>query len=1083
MRSKSSSPAPLLAIAILILFSLALMAIGWQHGQSPVSAAQGPQDQPGKLADWVVANTANGVEAEFLVILADQADLASANTFETKHQKGRFVRDTLLRKAQATQAPILAWLSERGIEHRSFYIVNAIWVKGTRDVADALAARADVARIEGNPIVRNNLTPQPTIQELHAAVNQLAPEAIEPGVNFIRAPEVWAQGFTGQGIVIGGADTGIQWDHPALKNHYRGWNGTTANHNYNWHDSIHSGGGACGPNTTAPCDDNNHGTHTVGTVLGDDGGTNQIGVAPGAKFIGCRNMDQGNGQPSTYIECMEWFLAPYPLGGTPAQGDPTKAPDITTNSWGCPPSEGCSPASLQAAVEAQRAAGIMMVVAAGNSGSSCSTVTDPPSFYAASYTVGAFSASTGTIASFSSRGPATIDGSNRLKPEISAPGVSVRSSIRGGGYSSFSGTSMATPHTAGAIALLWSARPALRHQIQQTIDVLSQSAVHVSSPACSSSGVPNNTYGWGRLDIKAAVDVASTCSFSIAPTSASFTAASGSITVGVTAGTGCDWTAMSDALWLTVSSGSSGSGNGMVSYSVANNTGAQRTGTIRIAGQFFTAIQDAFICPTITINPSTLPNGFVNTAYNHTFAQVGGAGTITWTLIAGLLPSGLSLNSATGVLSGASANSGVSGFTIKATDANGCTGTKAYTLTIEGLMYYSLPRPVRLLDTRAGAGNCDSISTPIAAGTSLTTLARTTCESITIPASAQAVTGNITVLNQTAQTGYLTVYPDGQAAPLAANMIYEPGGILSNNFTVGLSSDGKFNIFGERTIDAVVDISGYYAPPVTGGLYYHSLSKPIRLMDTRAGQGNCDNVNAPINAGNSLMTQARVTCEGLTIPAAAQAITGNATVLNGSGQAGYLTIYPNGMPVPLAANLIYFPGQILSNAFTVSLNANGEFNIFGERQIDMVIDVAGYYSNEATDANGTGLLFTPLVRPLRIFDTRPGQGNCDSVSMPITSGNSIAASGWLTCDGITIPATARTILGNVTVINQTAQSGYLTFYPDAVTQPLAANMIYAPGQLLSNAFVVGVNSGTGQFRIFAERTLDAIVDVSGYFAP
>src|SRR6185369_5658942 len=159
-------------------------------------------------------------------------------------------------------------------------------------------------------------------------------------------------------------------------------------------------------------------------------------------------------------------------------------------SWGCPPSEGCSPTSLQAAVEAQRAAGIMMVVAAGNSGSGCSTVTDPPSFYAASYTVGAFSASTGTIASFSSRGPVTADGSNRQKPEITAPGVSVRSSIRGNGYSSFSGTSMATPHTAGAVALLWSARPAYRHQIQQTIDVLSQSAVHVNSTACSSSGVP-----------------------------------------------------------------------------------------------------------------------------------------------------------------------------------------------------------------------------------------------------------------------------------------------------------------------------------------------------------------------------------------------------------------------------------------------------------------------------------------------------------------------------------------------------------------------------------------------------------------
>jgi subtilisin family serine protease len=1060
-----------------------LIAIGWQHGQSQVSAAQ---DQPTKLADWVIANTANGGEAEFLVILADQADLSPARTLGTKRQKGRFVRDTLLGKAQATQSPILDWLAQRRIEHRSFYIINAIWVKGTRDIADALAARADVARIEGNPKVRNNLTPQPTLEEIREAANQLAPEAIELGVNFIHAPDVWALGFTGQGIVIGGADTGIQWDHPALKNHYRGWDGATANHNFNWHDSIHSGGGSCGPNTTAPCDDDNHGTHTVGTALGDDGGANQIGVAPGAKFIGCRNMDQGNGQPSTYIECMEWFLAPYPIGGTPAQGDPAKAPDITTNSWGCPPSEGCSPASLQTAVEAQRAAGIMMVVAAGNSGSSCSTVTDPPSFYAASYTVGAFSASTGTIASFSSRGPATIDGSNRLKPDISAPGVSVRSAVRGGGYSSFSGTSMATPHTAGAVALLWSARPAYRHQIQQTIDLLNQAAVDVSSTACSSSGVPNNVYGWGRLDIKAAVDAAGGgCSYMIAPTAANFAAAGGSNTVGVTAGTGCAWTAVANAAWITVNSGSSGSGNGTVGYSVAANPGAQRSGTMTIAGQTFTVTQDANSCPAITVNPSILVNGLVSVAYSQTLTQTGGAGTITWSIIAGALPSGLSLNPGTGLLSGMPNATGVFSFTIQAMDANGCTGTRAYTVVISGagLMFYPLPKPIRLVDTRAGQGNCDSVSTPIAGGTSLTTLARTTCESVTIPATAQAVVGNLTVLNQTVQSGYLTIYPDGVPVPLAANMIYEPGQSLSNNFTVGLSSDGKFNVFGERTIDVVVDISGYFAPPGAGGLFYHPLPKPIRLLDTRAGQGNCDSVSAPIAAGTSLTTQARTTCETLTIPTAAQAIVGNATVINGSGQTGYLTIYPNGVPVPLAANMVYTPGQILSNAFTVSLNASGEFNIFGERTINMVIDVAGYYSNEANDANGAGLLFTPLVRPLRILDTRPAQGNCDAISTPITGGTSIAAPGRLTCESITIPSTAQTVLGNVTVINLTPDAGYLTLYAEGLPQPLAANMVYSPSQTLSNAFVVGLNSGSGQFRIFAERMLDAVVDVSGYFAP
>ncbi|MEP7337167.1 MAG: hypothetical protein ABI977_05435, partial [Acidobacteriota bacterium] len=153
-----------------------------------------------------------------------------------------------------------------------------------------------------------------------------------------------------------------------------------------------------------------------------------------------------------------------------------------------------------------------------------------------------------------------------------------------------------------------------------------------------------------------------------------------------------------------------------------------------------------------------------------------------------------------------------------------------------------------------------------------------------------------------------------------------------------------------------------------------------------------------------------------------------------------------------------------------------------ERQIDMVIDVAGYYSNEANDANGAGLLFTPLATPVRLLDTRAGQGNCDSVNAPITGGGSLSKLARMTCEGQIIPNNAQAVIGNVTVINQTGLAGYLTLYPTGQAAPLAANMIYQPSQLLSNAFVVGL-SGAGQFNIFAERTLEAIVDVSGFFAP
>jgi len=461
----------------------------------------------GKIAPWVMEHTANGQQAEFFVLLADQADLSPAANLLTKTEKGRFVYQTLLEKAQSTQGPILQWLRERKIENQSFYIVNAILVKGDRQLAETLAARPDVARVTGNPHIHNDLPERGPIEE--SPLQPGAPATIEPGITYTHAPDVWALGFRGETIVIAGADTGIRWTHDALKPHYRGWDGVNANHNFNWHDSIHDSiGNPCGNDSPEPCDDYFHGSHTIGTAIGDDGGTNQIGMAPGAKWIGCRNMDQGDGTPARYIECMEFFLAPYPLNCTPNEGDPALAPDITTNSWGCPASEGCVVGDeLQAAVEAQEAAGIQMVVAAGNSGSGCSTVSDPPSFYAASYTVGALNTGTDTIAGFSSRGPVTRDGSNRTKPDITAPGTGTRScdNTCDSCYTFASGTSMATPHIAGAMALLWSAIPSLQHQIQASRDALNSTTVQIQDASCGDPTPPNNVYGWGRINIAAAV--------------------------------------------------------------------------------------------------------------------------------------------------------------------------------------------------------------------------------------------------------------------------------------------------------------------------------------------------------------------------------------------------------------------------------------------------------------------------------------------------------------------------------------------------------------------------------------------------
>lgn len=471
-----------------------------------------PLNSVSKIAPWVIDHTATGQQAEFFVVLGDQADVSGAASLPTKAEKGRFVYQTLLEKAQRTQEPSLEWLRERNIEHRSFYIVNAILVKGDRQLAETLAARPDVARVTGNPHIHNDL-PQQGAVELSPLWPRVpgAPATIEPGITYTHAPDVWALGFKGETVVVASADTGVRWTHNALKPHYRGWDGVNGNHNFNWHDSIHDGNNVsvCGVDSPEPCDGFGHGSHTTGTAIGDDGGTNQIGMAPGAQWIGCRNMeDDGTGTPARYIECMEFFLAPYPIGCTPNEGDSTKAPDITINSWGCPTSEGCTTGDeLRVAVEAQEAAGIQMVVAAGNSGPSCSTVSDPPSFYEASYTVGALVNGTDTIASFSSRGPVTRDGSNRIKPDITAPGTTVRSAWNGSDsqYISIDGTSMATPHIAGAMALLWSAIPSLRHQITASRDALNNSAVFISSTLCGDPGPPNNVYGWGRIDIAAAV--------------------------------------------------------------------------------------------------------------------------------------------------------------------------------------------------------------------------------------------------------------------------------------------------------------------------------------------------------------------------------------------------------------------------------------------------------------------------------------------------------------------------------------------------------------------------------------------------
>lgn len=442
----------------------------------------------------------------FLIIFDEQSDLGSAATIRDPEQRRTWVYETLVEQAEQSQAPVRAELDRRGIMYRPHYLTNMIEVLERPRLRRRFAHQPGVADVRFHPGVRR-------YPRWFSLPNMdLGPSGVEWNVQEIGADEVWALGYEGQNVIVGDADTGVDWQHPALKDRYAGWDGQAANHNYVWYDPWDG--------RSAPWDDNGHGTHTTGTMVGEDG-DNQIGVAPQARWIACRNMRHGIGNPGSYLSCMEFLLAPFPLDGDPLRdGDPGRGADVVNNSWGCPQEEGCAPDSLQRAVQNLRAAGQMMVVSAGNDGPACSTVQDPPAIYDSVLSVGAIEDGD-EVAIFSSRGPVKVDGSQNRKPDLVAPGVAIRSCVPEG-YASLPGTSMAGPHVAGVVALVWSVDPSLIGDIEATEALLTGTAQalrvdQICSPgepnvgsvcACGSDSaqdVPNNVYGWGQVDALSAV--------------------------------------------------------------------------------------------------------------------------------------------------------------------------------------------------------------------------------------------------------------------------------------------------------------------------------------------------------------------------------------------------------------------------------------------------------------------------------------------------------------------------------------------------------------------------------------------------
>jgi subtilisin family serine protease len=445
-------------------------------GASPVSA----DDADAKVSSEVRADVAKDGKADIWIHFANRPDLSQFENLDWS-ARGHAVHDALTAAADESQAEVRAQLDAEGAEYSSFYITNAIFVKDAdAGLLKGMAANSAVDGIYPDfEVVRH----EPVARQ----ATDFAPNAVEWGIANINADDVWNDlGVTGEGIVIGSIDSGVQGDHPALQAQYRGTE--TGSHDYNWLDVTGE--------FPAPVDEDGHGTHTTGTMVGDDGSGNQIGVAPGAQWIAANGCCPN---PEALVQSMEWMLAPTPVGG--GEGDPDMRPHVVNNSWGTvEPSNNPFAEELQ---EAWNAEGIFGVFSNGNLGPDCETSGSPGS-RTVNYSVGAYDSSN-SIADFSSRGPGQ-DG--EIKPNISAPGVDVRSAVPGGGYASMQGTSMAAPHVSGAVALLWSYNPALVGDVDGTRSLLDGTAIDTEDAQCGGNADDNNVYGEGRLDALALLNAA-----------------------------------------------------------------------------------------------------------------------------------------------------------------------------------------------------------------------------------------------------------------------------------------------------------------------------------------------------------------------------------------------------------------------------------------------------------------------------------------------------------------------------------------------------------------------------------------------
>lgn len=465
-----------------------------------------PDGTPPVVEPELQAQIAADDNVGYMIHFSERPNLKTAASLDWD-VRGRFVVNMLQTTATKTQQRVRFYLETRGVSYQAYWVDNIILVNASNELTfNGLLGftEIDSLRARRHPTLHEPVASEP-------AQPDGAPGG-EPNLQHVNADQVWAMGYNGAGIVVANIDTGVRYTHETLVNQYRGNLGNGVfNHNYNWWDP------AVGGSQNVPNDFHGHGSHTMGTILGDDGAGNQIGMAPGAQWMACQAFE---GNDSELLECGQFLLAPWDLNGQ--NPNPSLRPHVINNSWG-----DCvqyTDTWYKGMVTSWLAAGIYPVFSNGNN-SACKYTSPPglntvgnPGRYGSVTSVGSTGRSNGLYAPHSNWGPSddpdllNANGYPNLKPQIVAPGVQIRSAFNGGDadYGSMTGTSMSAPHVTGLVALMWDAASCLIGEYAATETIIEITANPVPFDDGTGNGLhsPNYATGWGEIDALRAVQAA-----------------------------------------------------------------------------------------------------------------------------------------------------------------------------------------------------------------------------------------------------------------------------------------------------------------------------------------------------------------------------------------------------------------------------------------------------------------------------------------------------------------------------------------------------------------------------------------------